>query len=477
MNVFSRMTVLSDNQIEQFQKATEDILENTGFSVEHAELLQIARKAGAKVEEAGSRVRIPAPLLRDLLAQVPRTFRVRGAVGNEFTIGTGTPYFLAIVTDPWIIDYKTQQPRRPCLSDLRRHTTIAQQLDAVAMISRMDFPVTDCDDATSSLRALEVHLLNHTKHNLVCAASVESMREWLDLMRILNRGSDLKGSGLMTCAVGILSPLTLKGLNGDLLLDACKYDFTVSPTICPMAGTTAPYSLASTLLQANCEAVFTAALTQMVNPGNPYFYTMGLSVSDMRSGHDLYYTLDKVLWKIAGVQLAKSYGIPCTVECGGTLTYRCDPQNGAEGILFMLGAFASGGDILAGLGSCHNANGMSAEMMVIQQAWFQAAQFLGRGIRTDDLRLGIENIRQAGPGAHFLEDDLTLKFLRGDEFFKNEIFDFGGGYEPSLSMLERAHEKVENMTADYRSPVPESIQEDLRRYFHDLYVRKASRPN
>ncbi len=62
----------------------------------------------------------------------------------------------------------------------------------------------------------------------------------------------------------------------------------------------------------------------------------------------------------------ESYNFPAMAECGGTLTYRYDQQNGMEGMLFMLSAAASDADILAGIGSCYNAVGMSAEMMIVQ---------------------------------------------------------------------------------------------------------------
>ncbi len=191
----------------------------------------------------------------------------------------------------------------------------------------------------------------------------------------------------------------------------------------------------------------------------------------MRTGHDLYYTLDKVLWKIAGNELAKSYGMPSTAEAGGTLSARYDMQSGAEGMLFMLSALNTGADILAGLGSCYNANGMSSEMMIIQYEWFKAARFLGRGVRADHLQQAVASIAEQGPGGNFLIDGLTLELLRSDEFFGGSLFDMSGGYEPAPSLLENAHRRAEELTADYVSPVPEKIQENLRRYFHDLYKK------
>jgi trimethylamine---corrinoid protein Co-methyltransferase len=462
------MTTLKPEQIEQFRKATVEILEKTGFTVEHEGLLRMARAAGAHVEEASGRVRIPGALLHELAAQIPPRFACRGILGDTWEVGGERQCGTAIVTDPWIIDYETQRPRRPCLEDLRRHTIIAQKLDSVTGISRMDFPITDVGDATSSLRALEVHLLNHAKHNIVLPASLESFHQWLGISEILARRVEARH--LISIGIAVASPLTLNGLNGEMLVRSIERGFCVIPTICPMAGSTAPYSLAGVLLQANIETLMVGLLTQMVKPGHPFEYVSGVSVTDMRSGHDLYYTLDKVLWKLASAQLGLSYGLPTGVECGGSLTWRYDQQNGAEGMLFMLAAQASGAHMLSGFGSCHNANGMSGEMMVIQDAWLRAARFLSRGIRTDGLRLGVKSIQEVGPGGQFLTDDLTLQFLRGDEFFKSEIFDFGGGYAEGGSLLERAHDRVEELVAGYESPVPHDIQEDLRRCFHDLYV-------
>jgi trimethylamine--corrinoid protein Co-methyltransferase len=178
--------------------------------------------------------------------------------------------------------------------------------------------------------------------------------------------------------------------------------------------------------------------------------------------------MDKVLWKLAGVQLGLAEHMPVTAECGGTLTYRYDQQSGAEGMLFMLAAHASGAHLLAGFGSCHNAVGMSAEMMVIQDAYLETAQHITRGINTDDRHLALASLERVGPGGHFLDDTLTLELLRSDEFFQGPLFAFDGTPGRNKSLLERAHERVEELVAGFESPVPGDIQERLRRYFHDL---------
>jgi trimethylamine---corrinoid protein Co-methyltransferase len=461
------LQVLSEGEIARFHARTEDLLATVGMKVAHAGLRERCRKAGARVDEARETVCFPPQLLRELVALAPASYAIRGVNGLEHTIGGEAQWLHAIVTDPWIIDYETQQPRRPCLADLRRHTIIAQRLPEVVAISRMDFPVTDVPGPASSLRALEEHLLLQTKHVYVYAASQEGFEQGLEIGRLLAQGQDLAEARVISVAVPVVSPLTLPEQNCEWLLTACAQNLPVLSTICPMAGSTGPYSLAGMLLLANAENLAMAALTQIVRPGHPYPYGFGPSITEMKAGHDLYYTLDKALWKAAHIQLGRSYRLPVRAECGGTMTFRYDPQNGAEGILFMLTAAEA--DILSGIGSCYNAVGMSAEMMIIQTAWLDAVRHLRRGIATDDLHLGLESIRGVGPGGNYLMDELTIRLLRSGEFFNHPLLDYSGGFEDGRSLLARAHERVEEMTAGYESPVPGKLQEDLRRYFAEQY--------
>jgi trimethylamine:corrinoid methyltransferase-like protein len=313
---------------------------------------------------------------------------------------------------------------------------------------------------------LEAHLLEHDKHLYVLATSAERFRRWLRLAPVLTGGAPLQGSRLITVGVAVLSPLTLTQDNAELLLTACAHYLPVVPTVCPMAGTTAPYTKAGALLQANAEAVFLAALTQIVRPGNPYLHVMGPSRTDMRTGEDLYYTLDKVLWKQAGVQLGKAYGLPTAAECGGTTTCRYDLQSGGEGFLFMLAAWASGADLLAGIGSCGNAVSMSGEMMLVQTAWLAAARFLGQGMGAD-LKAALASLEERGPGGQFLDDPETLARLRTGEFFGHPLFDYEHGHQGGRSMLERARDHADALVAAHRSPHPEAVQEGIRRFLRE----------
>lgn len=469
---------LSASEIEQVRDRTEELLETVGLRVDHPRLLHMCQAAGATVDETAARVRFPRSLLRELLTSVPSSYVRRGSGGTEEVIGGGEQHAHAIVTDPWIVDYETQKPRRPRLEDVRRHTIIAQKLEPITSISLMDFPVTDVPEPASSLRAFEEHVLYHNKHIYVYATNEERYDDWLNVLRILAGSEDLTHGRLASVAVGVLSPLAVSALNVEFLFSACANNFPVLPTTCPIAGMTSPYSMAATLLQSNVETIGLAALTQVVRRGHPYKYGIGPSIGHMRHMHDMYYTLDTLLWTLAAVQLGRSYNMPVGAACGGSMTYRYDQQNGAEGALFMLAAANSGADLIGSYGSTYNAIGMSAEMMLIHSAWLAAARYLKRGIQVDELRLGVENLRRAGPGGSFMTDDLTIQLLRQGEFFAHDLFDYAGGAETladSPPLLVRAHNQVERMVANPQSPHPGQVQEDLQRYFAGRYRRLGSR--
>ncbi len=455
--------LLTAEQIETYQRDTEQLLEQTGFRVLHAGLRARAAAAGADVDEGGQRVRLPPALLRHLLATAPKQYQVEGPTGRSWTVGGGQRHVLAIVTDPWIVDSQSQQLRRPCLADVIRHTQIAQELPEVAALSLMDYPVADCPGPQSSLQAMAAFVLAHDKHTVVMAPGPERLCLWLRLADTM-RAAGAVGARPLSAGVAVLSPLTLSEANGRLLELSCEHGLPVIPTVCPIAGITAPFSRAGALLQANAEVVFLAAMTQILRPGHPFLYISGLSRADMRDGADLYYTLDKVHWKLAAAQLGLAYGLPTGAECGGTATATDGLQSGAEAMLFMQAAWDSGAHWLSGLGSCGNAVCMSAEMMLVQAAFLRAARFLGQGL-TVPTAADREALRRRGPGAQFLDDELTLAHLRSGEFFADRLFDEGADPRGSRSMRARAHEWAAELTGGARSPWAPAQAERIQRFF------------
>ena len=189
----------------------------------------------------------------------------------------------------------------------------------------------------------------------------------------------------------------------------------------------------------------------------------------------MYYTMDKPLRKLAAAEVTAAYGLPSGAECGGTVAAGFDMQCGAEAMTQMLSAVGSGAALLCGVGSCYNANGLSAENIVIGMALKRAADFLSRGMRLDTLEDGMESMRCQQDAGHYLMDDLTLDMMRSDEFFADPLLNLMGEFRSAPSMLQRAQEQIREITGRFVSPVPVRIQKKSALILNSRFIRVLNR--
>lgn len=464
-----RINEFSKEQITLVRTKIEQILWEIGMRVEMAQVRDACATAGAEVR--GDRVHFSPEVLKRLVALAPRSYEIRSPFGRSWTIGDGNQYMAGIIIDPWINDPATGA-RRPAMDDLLTNLALMEHYDEIVLASRMDFPVTDYAGDISSYKALEQFFLNFNKHISAYCTSVESLQEYFEIGQTILGDQPLKDSKIMTVAVATLSPMALTDINCRLMLEAVKYNFPVIPTTCPMAGTTSPYTVIGTFIQGMAEVIGLCAIVQAVNPGNPYLSAFGPSVSSLLDGHDMYYTMEKPLWKLAATEIAGSYGLPYLVECGGNTPAGFDMQAGAESMIQMMSAVGSGADVLAGVGSCYNANGLSAENIVIGMSLKRASDFMTRGIRLDQIDESFDSIEEQKDLGYFLMDDLTLEHMRSGEFFADNTLNMAGEFKEEPTMLERAQSIIRDVKAKYVSPVPADAQERIRAYFaQEIYPR------
>ena len=172
--------------------------------------------------------------------------------------------------------------------------------------------------------------------------------------------------------------------------------------------------------------------------------------------------------------MAKRYGLPIGGEAAGTLVSRPDVQNGAEGMLYLLASMAGGQNMICGLGSMHNANGMSAEQIVMQCGMIDMAEFVAKGVDMSDKKLAVDSIRDIGPGGNYLTDPLTLDMLRSDEFFHSPHLDLTGGHvDGAPGMFEKARQTVDDLVENHKPTVSENVREAVRTFFREKYESSA----
>jgi trimethylamine---corrinoid protein Co-methyltransferase len=265
----SRMVlrVLSDAEIEKIHEKTLEVFEKVGIKITHDEALQKLKKAGANVDDTSGIVKFPAKMVEELLQLAPSVARATGINGKMLEIGGDNRYYSSLILDPIIVDYHNG-PRHPVLEDVRRHTIIGESLDRVDSMMRMQYPVEGIPEPDCYYKTMEVFLSHTTKQIHAMPTSAENCREWMDLAAIIAEASglDVDNTPLLSLSVAITSPLQIHGPNIEIMKMGIQRCYPLIPTVCPMAGTTAPYSLAGTVVIANVEALALLLLTQVYKP-------------------------------------------------------------------------------------------------------------------------------------------------------------------------------------------------------------------
>ena len=100
-------------------------------------------------------------------------------------------------------------------------------------------------------------------------------------------------------------------------------------------------------------------------------------------------------------------------------------------------------------------------------------EYLAKGVDMSEYKLGLDSIKNVGPGGNFLIEPMTMDLLKSDEFFESPFFDMSGGYHGDANgMYEIAHHKANELVTNYRPTVPPKIQSAIKSFFRDKYQDK-----
>ena len=221
----------------------------------------------------------------------------------------------------------------------------------------------------------------------------------------------------------MISPLQFNTEITRILLQIVKHKIPVSLATAPMAGSTSPATLAGTLAQAHAEQLSGIVLTQLASPGSPVLYGAIPSMVDFRTMGFIGGGIEFGLMNAAISQMAHYIQVPNYNSASITDSKIPDIQAGYEK------AYSICLCVLAGSNYIHHAAGMlesmkavAYEQYVIDNEIIGMALRLLKGIRIDEETLGLDAIREAGPGGNYLSSPHTVRFMR-QEYFRPSVAD------------------------------------------------------
>jgi len=269
-------------------------------------------------------------------------------------------------------------------------------------------------------------------------------------------GGNLRGRPILIGYVAPVSPLTLDHKAVEMMRFFIQHGVLLRCGPCSIAGATAPYPLAGTLVQSWAEVLAQIVISQILKEGITVQVVIGASPLDMRSGISLYGGPVKDLLHLASLEMAEEFDLSTSHGIFSTLCSHYDLQNGAESAICAVFHFFTRNHLLSGLGSLSNAYGVSAEEILFHYDLIEMMEWYAKGIDYKEEKLALESIIKMGPGGNFLVDASTLNLLRTPEHFLSSNFVADApGRKGKKTLVENLHERVEELIRSHKSSVPQ----------------------
>ena len=459
----SGIKILSEDDLQRIHDAAVKVLQQRGVWVEDEKLRQQLKQRGAGDGLETGEVRLPRELVAECLQSAGRRPVRRCINGKTLEIHSCNRYYGSLVTDPYILEYP-RKLRRPRLDDIARHARLGDALPLIDCTHLMDDTIPDLDSTTSVLKGLLAFVSNTTTSYHCAPGSLESTRYWIEIAEIMAGGS-LKQNPILGVYAPTISPLTLAELNTQQLRMYIDHGVSFHLGPCAIGGATAPYTVAGLVTQSWAEFLAPLVVSQVIQPGTPVIGGGGgAHPMDMTTGASLYSGITKYLCSGAMNELCQWFDLPTSTGNYSTLCANFGVQNGLESMMGMFACFFGRCNLAGGMGSLANACGMSPVQIVLHHDVAEMLERFSRGIDLSDEKLAVESIISVGPRGNFLEDPLTLKYLRTDENFYAPCYERCVGGQDVKDMALRGHERAEDLIASHKPAVPEDRVEEVRKY-------------
>jgi len=472
-NPYPTLRVLSEDQVEALHAAALRILEELGVEFLLPEAVAMLRRAGASVAADGLRVRFDRAMVAEQVAKAPPRFALHARnPAHDLTIGDGHLVFACVGSAPNASDLAGG--RRPGnWRDFQDFVRLGQALNSVHCFGGYPVEPIDLPAPTRHLDCMRAFIALSDKVFRPYALGGGRIRDGIAMARIA-RGipeEQLQREPSLFTNINVNSPLRIDGPMLQGVLEMARFNQPVAVTPFTLAGAMSPATLAGALAQQNAEALAGIVFCQVARPGMPVIYGGFTSNVDMKTGAPAFGTPEYARAAVAGGQLARRYNLPYR-SSNANAANALDAQAAYESQTSLWSAALGGANLmLHAAGWMEGGLVASFEKMVLDAELLQAlAEFL-QPIAIDEDTLGLDALREVGPGGHFFGAAHTLQ--RYETAFYQPLVSDWRNHETwreagSPDAAQHAHRLYKQLLAEYQPPpLDPAIAEEL-----DAYVAK-----
>ena len=452
----AKVEVLSSEEILRIHEASLRILEKTGFRVPHDECLNRCERLGGVVDRKTQIVRVPIPVMESLLAKIRAEEEINAKkwldekmAKGEYENGEAKRDQLTghISTQVFIVDYQTGKRRYGLTDDVMKGIKLVQNLNNIPFCNAVTIPSDVHPDMTDVVSHQLIYKYSE-KPGGTYILTPNSAKWIIEMSRLLGRST---GYGLET-----VSPLQFRkeSLDMAMVFADCGMGFWTGPMT--MAAATSPVTLAGTVTVENAEILASFFLVKALN-GSSVSYSSPDHTIDLHSMLCSFGAPAQALLGVAAGQMAKFYGLYGSSNSGLTDSLYPDFQAGFEKSINAVFSLLGGTAGIGCQGIVGADMGISLEQLIIDNEWMDSYNYVMNGFKADAEHIAEELIMELGIGGNYIAEEHTVEHMH-DSLWKTDLFNrnawneslTGGG----ITLLEKAHRKVEALTAGYDKMEP-----------------------
>jgi trimethylamine--corrinoid protein Co-methyltransferase len=462
---FPPLEIVSADEVEAIHRASLDVLEDIGMDFVLPEARELLKRAGARID--GERVRFDRAMVEETIRSAPSRFTLHARnPANNIEIGGDAMVWGTVGSPPSSSDMEGGR-RTGNFADYRDFLKLAQYFNAIDFLAGYMVEPIDVHASVRHLDALREAAILTDKPFHAYSLGLERILDGIEIARIA-RGIDaetLEREPSLFTIVNTNSPLKLDApmLRGIIEMSSLNQIVCVTPFT--LAGAMAPVTVAGAIVEQNAEALAGMVFTQVVRKGAPFIYGGFTSNVDMKSGAPAFGTPEYMKACIVGGQLARRYGVPYRTSntCAANTV---DAQAAYESVFSLWGVTMGGGNfIMHGAGWLEGGLVASFEKFVLDVDLIQMVMEFLQPLDTTQESLGVEAIREVGPGGHFFGAAHTLARYE-HAFYAPIISDWRNNQQwlaaGKPDAFQKAHQVYRQALADYTEPpMDPAIREEL----------------
>ncbi len=450
------LSFLSEEDREKIHRAVLMILSEVGMKVHHDEALALLKDAGCILENDGM-VKIAEELVLKAIDSAPDNITIYDRDANPvMDLGGHRSYYGTGSDLIYSLESETMR-RHPCvLEDVIQAARVADAMPNLDFIMSFAHP-SDIPAAQAYLHSFQAMASNSVKPIVCTAVDRRDLSEMWALARILRDGEgELQARPYAIYYGEPVSPLQHAVESVDKLLFCAEKSMPVIYSPAPIAGSTAPMTIAGHVAQGLAECFCGLVIHQLKSRGAPFIMGMGPAVLDMSTAQCSYNAPEYLLSYISLVEMSHFYNIPNWGYAGTSDSQAADEQAVFEAGLETFIAEMAGSNLNHDVGYLDFGRTGSLDMIVILNEVIDQVRRLYRGVPVNDNTLALDVIREVGASGNFLVHRHTLEHLQSTqwrpELISRQGFDKWQA-DGSSSLLVRAQKKLQQVLQAHQ-PIP-----------------------